>query len=124
MILCDIHIIGLYIKKCIVLLVIEILVYITLLKFLLRFLLEILLGFLLGDLLNIRDIMRHCVNDHFSGLLDGLKVFQLFSQYPLASRPNVWYNMRRLAGQGFRETPNKDKDKQGLEDNEQRTENR
>ena len=65
MILCGFYIVGLYIKKCIVLLVMEILVDITLLKFLLRFLLEILLGFLLGDLLNIRDIMRHCVNDHF-----------------------------------------------------------
>ena len=52
-----------------------ILVDITVLKFLLRFLLEFLLGFLLGDLLNIRDIMRHCVNDPFSGLLEGLKIF-------------------------------------------------
>ena len=56
-------------------LVIAIIVDITVLKFLLSVLLRNLLTVLLGDLLNIRDIMRHCVNDHFSGLLEGLKIF-------------------------------------------------
>lgn len=70
-ILCDIYIIGSYVKKVYSFLVMMILVDITVLKFLLSVLLEFLLGFLLGDLLNIRIVMRHHRNDPFSGLLEG-----------------------------------------------------
>ena len=60
-------------------------------------------------------VMRHTRIERFSGLSGLSGKTLIFFKYPLASRPKLWYNMRRLAGQrSSARHPTRTKTKKGL----------